>query len=74
MPPAWWHKHVIPAFRKLSQEYHEFEANLDYIARSCQEREGEGEKEGEREGKGKGERKGRKGKGRKDVSIHVFKS
>jgi hypothetical protein len=68
MSLARWHKHVIPALRKLSQEYHEFEANLGYIAKSCQEREGEGEKKGgrakgrERE-KGK-ERKKREGKER----------
>jgi hypothetical protein len=28
---AWWNMPVIPALGRLRQEYHEFEASLDYI-------------------------------------------
>jgi hypothetical protein len=32
---AWWDTPVIPALRRLRQEDHKFEVNLDYIARPC---------------------------------------
>jgi hypothetical protein len=31
----WWHLPVIPALGRLRQEELEFEASLDYTARSC---------------------------------------
>jgi hypothetical protein len=33
---AWWCTPVIPAFRRLRQEYGEFKGSLNYIGRPCQ--------------------------------------
>jgi hypothetical protein len=32
---VWWHKPVIPQLRRLRQKDSTFQANLDYIVRSC---------------------------------------
>jgi hypothetical protein len=32
---AWWYTPIIPAFRRLRQEDHEFESSQHYIIRHC---------------------------------------